>query len=137
MESVGSASCVPTHRCSSDMPVLWISAVLAVFGMATVQLVVVSRVWLVAPGTPTGVMKLAIYFAQVRQGHSCVCVCGGGGLWTRSPTIAVLSSLLHMRWLAGVVAPTPFLSTIGALSLHPCSEPRLPYGEFPLFPRFF
>jgi hypothetical protein len=47
------------------MGLLWAGAVLGVFAVALAQLTLVSRVWLVAPGPPSGVMKLGIYFAQV------------------------------------------------------------------------
>ncbi len=66
VESVGSAQCVPASACGPDSAVLWVVVVMGGVIAAVLQLTVVSGVWLPSGLHPSGKMKLAIYFAQVR-----------------------------------------------------------------------
>jgi hypothetical protein len=66
VESLGSRQCTARSSCASDRFVVWSVIVVGEVVAALLQLTVVSGVWLTSPGRPTGRMKLAIYWSQVR-----------------------------------------------------------------------
>ena len=63
-EAIGSLDCVANHKCSSDKPVVWglfVAGVLA----ASVALLVISDAWLPSTHTPTGYLKIFVYYLQM------------------------------------------------------------------------
>ena len=67
VEAVGSAECVPVSQCDRDKPSAWTIVVVCIAVAAVLQLAVVSDVWLPSAVAPSGKLKLAIYFLQVRR----------------------------------------------------------------------
>jgi hypothetical protein len=108
VEGVGSPLCVHLSACSKEMPGVWATIVVAILGLALVQLTCVSGVWLpshTAPagkarrvvlqllpvhGFPTAKTKLALYFFQVAwhvhtDDHTCHSTRTRTRMITRSP----------------------------------------------------
>ncbi len=66
VESLGSSRCTPVTRCGQDRPILWMLVVVALLIIAAVHLTVVSGLGRSGDITPSGRLKLLIYYAQVR-----------------------------------------------------------------------